>query len=78
MDLQPTFQSAMSFNLGANTVGFGAQLRIIPKLTIDLGAIIATYKDAQQTLGYGIFGSYVENYHETTWGFGIGLGYHFD
>ena len=78
MDLQPTFQSAMSFNLGANTVGFGAQLRIIPKLTIDLGALIATYKDAQQTLGYGIFGSASENYHETTWGFGIGFGYHFD
>jgi long-chain fatty acid transport protein len=81
-NLQPSFQSAMNFSLGADTFGFGAQLRIVPNLTIDLGALIADYKDVQQTIGYtfsGIpFGSYVEKYHQTTWGLGLGLGYHFD
>ncbi|MGD0781951.1 MAG: hypothetical protein ABSA30_03720 [Candidatus Aminicenantales bacterium] len=83
MDLQPSFQSAMNFSLGANTFGFGAQLRLVPNLTIDLGALIATYKDAQQTLDYWLpgpiyIGSASEKYHETTWGFGIGFGYHFN
>jgi long-subunit fatty acid transport protein len=77
-NLQPNFQSALSFSLGANTIGVGAQLRIIPRLTIDLGAIFVNYKDTTQTINYGIFGGWTEKYHQTTFGLGLGLGYHFD
>ena len=76
-DLKPEYQSDLSFALGADTFGFGAQLRVMPKLTIDLAALFASYKDAQQTLSYGIFSTATEKYQEKAWVFGVGLGYHF-
>jgi long-chain fatty acid transport protein len=82
-DLKPNFQSALNFSLGADTVGFGAQLRVVPNLTIDLGVLIAKYKDVTQSIPYyysGVLyvGTYAEKYHQTTLGIGFGLGYHFD
>jgi long-chain fatty acid transport protein len=76
-DLNPSYQEDRDFALSANTVGFGAQLRVLPRLTIDLGAILVDYKDASKDINYGLFGIRTEKYQETTFAFGLGLGYHF-
>ncbi len=75
-EVADAYQTDISHNLNSDTIGGGAKIKL-GQFDIDLGLLSVNYKDAQTTINYGIFGAYLEKYAETTFGFGIGVGYHF-
>ncbi len=75
-EVADAYQTDMSHNLNSDTIGGGAKIKL-GQFDIDLGLLSVKYKDAQRTIDYGAFGAYLEKYAETTFGFGIGVGYHF-
>ncbi len=70
------YQTDMSFDLGADTVGLGARIRISPKVDIDLGGIYVIYKDQTKPISSPPFPDYEETYKQTSYGFAIGLNFH--
>jgi long-chain fatty acid transport protein len=73
----PAYQSDQSHILDANSVGFGGRLHLSPKLSLDLSALIANYKDTSKQITYAPFGTYRELYQRTTFDFAVGIGYRF-
>jgi long-chain fatty acid transport protein len=78
VDLSDEYLNDMNFELPSNTFGFGAQYTFNQKFTIDAALITVSYSEDSKTINYGApFGSFTETYKKTTFGFSIGLGYHF-
>ncbi len=80
--LTDAFQSDLTHSLNADTFGFGGRIKLNPNLYIDLGALIANYKDYSQLLAYYAnpitpLGIYRELYQRKTIDFSIGIGYSF-
>ena len=73
--LSEAYQSDFSHEIPCTSLGFGARLRMIPKLDVDLGFLYIIYGTADKTYT-GITGPYTETYKRTTIGFAIGFGYH--
>jgi Long-chain fatty acid transport protein len=72
------YQSDMSYDLNADTFGFGGRIRLSPNFNVDLGALIVNYKDYSKSLPYPALGaSFRELYQQTTFVFSIGASYHF-
>ncbi|MDH7513663.1 MAG: outer membrane protein transport protein [Clostridiales bacterium] len=75
------YQSDMSFDLGANTIGMGARIRLGPKVDIDLGGVYVTYTDQSKSIKlpsppYPALPAFQETYKESTYAFSIGLNFH--
>lgn len=79
--LTDAFQSDLTHSLNADTIGFGGRVRLNPNLYIDLGALIASYKDYSKNIaqyaGAIPLGFYRELYQRKTIDFSIGVGYSF-
>jgi long-chain fatty acid transport protein len=73
--LSEQYQTDFSHEISNTSLGFGARLRMIPKLDVDLGILYILYGTAQRTYT-GITGPYTESYKRSTFGFAIGFGYH--
>ena len=71
------FNSDFSYYSNSNTFGGGFELKPIANLTIDLGALVTNYDNANKLLKDPDVGSYFETYKKHNLGFAIGLGYHF-
>lgn len=70
------YQSDLSFDLGADTVGLGARLRLSPKVDIDIGGIYVMYKDQSKSVSAPPLPAYTETYKQSTYAFGIGFNFH--
>ncbi|MDH7513904.1 MAG: hypothetical protein QHH14_13235 [Clostridiales bacterium] len=70
------YQTDMSYDLGANTVGLGARIKLSPKVDIDLGGIYVMYTDQTKSYSAPPFPDYKETYKESTYAFAIGLNFH--
>lgn len=70
------YQSDMSYDLGANTVGLGARIRLSQKVDIDLGGLYVVYKDQTKSMSYPPFPDCEETYKQTSYAFAIGLNFH--
>jgi len=70
------YQTDISHELSANTIGFGFRYKIAKVWDLDLGALYAMYAESTRN---GIYSNvpYVETYNRTTIAPAIGIGYHF-
>jgi len=80
-DLASGYQSDMAHDMGANTFGGGARIKISPMFDIDLGIMLPSYKSDQKMIPYitstGInLGTYQERYSRTTTAFAVALNFH--
>jgi len=81
-DLAADYQSDMSHDMGANTIGAGARIKMGPKLDVDLGVMLPMYKTDKKTIPYANFltgapiGNFEERYSRKTFAFAIGLNVH--
>ncbi len=71
------YQSDLSHELSAQTIGFGGQVKFTPNLDLNLGGIFVIYQDSEISVVDPMVGSYMDKYTRTTWGFALGFGYHF-
>jgi long-chain fatty acid transport protein len=71
------YQQDSTFLLSNHCFGVGGRIRLREKLDIDIGGMLMNYQDFSKTISYGLLGSSLEKYELTTFGFSIGLGYHF-
>lgn len=80
--LTDDFQSDMAHSLEADSFGFGGRIKLSSQLYIDLGALIASYKDYSKQLAYYAnpvtpLGIYRELYQRKTVDFSVGINYSF-
>ncbi len=73
--LSEEFQSDFSHEMSNTSLGFGARLRMIPKVDIDLGVLYILYGTAERTYT-GLLGPYTESYKRSTLGIAVGFAYH--
>ena len=73
--LSEEFQTDFSHEMANTSLGFGARLRMIPKVDIDLGVLYILYGTAERTYS-GLLGPYTESYKRSTLGFAVGFAYH--
>ena len=73
--LSEEYQTDFSHEISCTSLGFGARLRMIPKLDIDLGVLYILYGTAERSFT-GVTGPYTESYKRSTLGFAVGFGYH--
>ncbi len=77
MGVYDQFNSDFSFYSNSETFGGGFEIKAGRNLTVDLGAIVTNYADANKLLTSPVVGSYFETYKKHNLGFAIGLGYQF-
>ncbi len=79
MGVYDQFNSDFSYYSNSNTFGGGFELKPTANLTIDLGALVTNYANANKLFKDAdpAIGSYFETYKKHNLGFAIGLGYHF-
>ncbi len=73
------YQTDLSFDLGANTFGVGARLRLSPHIDIDIGGIYVAYTDFTKkniAAPSPLLPAYTETYKQSTYGFALGLNFH--
>jgi long-subunit fatty acid transport protein len=75
--LSADYQQDSTFMLSNHCFGVGGRIRMGEKLDIDIGGFLMNSQDFSKTVSYGLLGSYLEKYETTTFGFSLGLGYHF-
>jgi long-chain fatty acid transport protein len=80
-DLASGYQSDMAHDLGADTFGGGARIKISPSFDIDLAAMSVGYKTDQKSIAYitssgSNLGTYAEHYSRTTFAFAVALNFH--
>ena len=77
MGVYDQFNSDFSFYSNSETFGGGLEIKAGNNLTVDLGALVTNYADANKLFPSSVVGSYFETYKKHNLGFAIGLGYHF-
>ena len=80
-DLASGYQSDLAHDMGANTIGAGARIKLSPMFDVDLGVMVPTYKTDKKSIAYytstGVgLGLYEERYSRKTFAFAIGLNIH--
>jgi len=80
-DLAPGYQSDLSHDMGANTLGVGARFKLNKTFDIDLGFMSPMYKTDKKTLPYttttGVYlGQYEERYSRKTTAFAVAVNIH--
>jgi long-subunit fatty acid transport protein len=75
--LSADYQQDSTFMLSNHCFGVGGRIRWSEKLDVDIGGFLMNSQDFSKTVSYGPLGSYLEKYESTTFGFSLGLGYHF-
>jgi len=73
--LSEEYQTDFSHEISNTSLGFGARLRMIPKLDIDLGILYILYGTAERTYT-SLLGPYTESYKRSTLGIAVGFAYH--
>ncbi|MFA6400635.1 MAG: outer membrane protein transport protein [Salinivirgaceae bacterium] len=72
------FQTDIDFSLSSNTIGFGGCYKFSEKLSVDLGVLFTSYKDASSDKTYPAPPiPYTETYDQTTTDIAIGVNYKF-
>lgn len=77
MGVYDQFNSDFSYYSNSETFAGGFEIKAGSKLTVDLGALVTNYADANKLFNSAVVGSYFETYKKHNLGFAIGLGYHF-
>jgi len=80
-DLAPGYQSDMAHDMGADTFGGGARIKLSPAFDIDLSIMNVGYKTDQKSITYltstgANLGTYLEHYSRKTFAFAFGLNFH--
>lgn len=80
-DLASGYQSDIAHDMGANTFGGGARIKISPSFDVDLGVMVPSYKTDQKVISYVTssgtnLGTYEERYSRTTTAFAVALNFH--
>jgi len=79
-DLASGYQSDMAHDLGADTFGGGARIKLSPSFDIDIAAMNVGYKTAQKDITYltssSNLGTYAEHYSRKTFAFAVALNFH--
>jgi long-chain fatty acid transport protein len=71
------YQDAFSHELNSNTIGFGGRIMLTPNISLDLGGLYTSYKEAEVTLQRLDFPlPFTEKYQRSNWVFSIGFGFH--
>jgi len=70
------FQSDFDYSISSYTFGGGFQWKLNKRLSLDAGALLTTYKDANKTFTEPApFNTYNETYGKSTFDFSVGIGY---
>jgi len=77
MGVYDQFNSDFSYYSNSETFAGGFEIKAGNKLTVDLGALVTNYADANKFFRSAVVGNYSETYKKHSVGFAIGLGYHF-
>jgi long-subunit fatty acid transport protein len=77
MGVYDQFNSDFSYYSNSETIAGGFEIKAGKKLTVDLGALVTNYSDANKLFSTTDVGSYFETYQKHNIGFAIGLGYQF-
>ena len=75
-NLLPGYNSDFSHEMPNNSVGLGGRVGLAKNLDMDLGLLMTFYDQSSQSLNYGLFGSWPEEYKRTNFGFTLGFNYH--
>jgi long-chain fatty acid transport protein len=79
MGVYDQFNSDFSFYSNSDTYAGGFELKPTANLTVDLGALVTNYDNANKLFkdADASIGSYFETYKKHNLGFSVGLSYHF-
>jgi len=77
MGVYDQFNSDFSYYSNSETFAGGFEIKAGNKLTVDLGALVTNYADANKFFKSTVAGNYSETYKKHNLAFAIGLGYHF-
>jgi long-subunit fatty acid transport protein len=76
----PAYQSDLSYSLTSHAVGFGGAWKITPKIDLNIGAMLAFYKDNSTNMGHILDATYIPvttTYGKFTQAYAIGLDFNF-